>query len=119
MGGGAHCSFLEKGDYFYQRYAVVVDESEVFNSLKDRSLQYGFDVDPKETYFQRLQLFIDNFDANLADINEALIAGFFRSLGIVRDSVDFFVAVGESLKEQLGITREKEQDFYGGKLWVV
>lgn len=69
------------------------------------------------SFSDRLRTFVDNTGQDLEDINEALIAGFFRSFGIVRDSVDFFVAVGTFLKEKVGITKDKENRLlYSGYL---
>lgn len=69
------------------------------------------------SFSHRLRTFVDNSGQDLEDINEALIAGLFRSFGIVRDSVDFFVAVGNLLKEKVGITKDKENRLsYGGDL---
>ena len=69
------------------------------------------------TFSQRLKNFVDSSGQDLKDINEALISGLFRSFGVVRDSVDFFVVVGDFLKEKVGITKDKERKLlYGGDL---
>ncbi|MCB1110301.1 MAG: hypothetical protein KDK64_04915, partial [Chlamydiia bacterium] len=68
-----------------------------------------------KTFHQRLGAFLDNFDAGLADINESLIAGFFRTFGVIRDSVDFFVTVGELLKQKVGLSEPKEKELFASQ----
>lgn len=90
----------------FQRYIVHIGYT---NSPYFFSTQLEKELNPKDTFFNRLQTFIDNFDAFQVDVNDAILAGFFRSFGTIRDSVDFFIAVGEFLKERLGVDKETEK----------
>jgi hypothetical protein len=90
----------------FQKYIVHIGYTKSPNFF---STQLENALKPKDTFFNRLITFIDNFDAFQVDVNDAILAGFFRSFGIVRDSVDFFTAVGEHLKEKVGIDKETEK----------
>jgi len=109
---GTKASWAEGGIWFHnwihESYIIPIDKSLGF--LSDYIKRPNTD---QKTFFQRLQVFLDNFDAGLADINDAIVAGIFRSFGVIRDSVDFFIAVGDYLKEKLGIDKEQEKKLYG------
>lgn len=98
-----------------EHYSVPIGLAVENNEKKD--LEDPLPLIEPTSFSDRLRTFVDNSGQDLEDINEALIAGMFRSFGIVRDSVDFFVAVGNFLKEKVGITKNKEIGLlYGGDL---
>ncbi len=107
-----NCYGSKKEGIFGKKFTHVVEKYAVHVGYTDRpyySPPMENEIKPKDTYFNRLQTFIDNFDAFQVDVNEAILAGFFRSFGAIRDSVDFFTAVGEFLKEKLGVDKETEK----------
>ena len=94
-----YTNFKMKG-HVYQKYTVKIEPTE---ENKRHLLNQPSNSPPKNHFPRKLTSFLDNFDSALVDVNESLIAGLFRSFGVVRDSVDFFVCVADILKDKLGI----------------
>jgi len=92
--------------YSVENYSIPIGLTDETNDTK--AFHEPLPLIKPPSFSDRLITFVDNSGQDLEDINEALIAGFFRSFGIVRESVDFFVAVGNFLKEKVGITKDNE-----------
>ena len=88
----------DKGKVAFKKYVLPSQTYDIQNATVVR-----------KSYYDKLQTFLDNFDSCQANINESLLAGFFKSFGLVRDSVDFFLAVGDHLRSKIGLDREKEK----------
>lgn len=99
FGRSFYGEILYLGDTF-QSYDIDIG----FSKKRYFSGDYQKLANPEnKTFHQKLDGFLDNFDAGLADVNEALIAGFFKTFGIVRDSVDFFLDTQELSPIRKGI----------------
>lgn len=94
-----YTNFKRKG-HVYQKYTIKIEPTE---ENKRHILNQPTNKPPENNFPRKLTSFLDNFDSALVDVNESLIAGLFRSFGVVRDSVDFFVCVADILKDKLGI----------------